>query len=236
MLDEAYRRGAARAEAEFEKEAIFGLLARGAQIGGRAMAAGKNPLKAFGKTVRSGWRKGHRSAFGQGNMMGPARTSAAGRGLRGAGWLMGMSGKGSMMVGMPTGMALFGAATAEEGKRMQGAMTGALAGLGGAAGMKALEKVGPGAAKFLGSRIGATGTGQKAWKSLGNLGKIEGQALSKGQQYASSLGKGALGATGLGAGFYGFMKGEELGSGLGAHLYDRQAQRLPQPFNPVRGY
>ena len=178
-------------------------------------------------------------------MQGGLRSTLGGQALRGAGWLMGGTGRHAFTLGMPTGMGLMGAATAEEGQRLKGFGTGFLGGLGAVGGMKGVEKL----TKVIGGRVGKGLAGTKAWKSIGQVGKTPighgGHLTSEGlklQRGLKTVGKGALGVGAFGASFYGFGKGHELGEALGGTAGNELERRYnlrnqwenASAFNPAR--
>ena len=153
MIDQAYQYGVKLAEAEFEKEAIAGLLSGI----GKALAPAARGLLGGGSGKWSLGGKAYRAALGKSEGVGGAlkawqRHTVLGNMTRPLGWMAGF-GRGGMTIGMPLGMGVMGAATADPGQRGSAFLKGVAGGVAFNAGMKGFGVLGKGLGKRMGKSM-----------------------------------------------------------------------------------
>ena len=226
-----------------EKEAFISAALRGLSLVGKGLSRGATRIgagkgfragfRAFKAPLRQGWR-GYRNTMG-------------GRFLRNTANWLGMGGNRSMFIQAPLLFGGIGAATAEPGKRTEGALKGALGALALGAGIKFGGKVVGGGLGMGARAIGKTKPMQSAWKGLGNVGKVNPQTgLTAVQQGLKTVGGGALAAGSLGGGFYLTMNANKLTDPVAEALARKTPPKyafgntlqVPQgmgnnPFNPM---
>jgi hypothetical protein len=202
MIDQAYQYGVKLAEAEFEKEALGGLLSGIS----RALAPAAKGL------LGAGARKGFKATLAKQDTLGGAfkawqKGTGLGNMTRPLGWMAGF-GRGGMTVGMPLGMGVMGAATADPGQRGSAFLKGVGGGIAFNAGMKGFGALG----RAAGGRMG---------KSMFKAPKTYNQTVFKDQTKMLAKHQKDLGAKGLSekskAGLQKQIQGITSNSGFKAH-------------------